>query len=116
MKRILTVLLLLLIGLLFLYCAHLDGVLHISAFALNKCEFCEYLEEHDLAADITNFPTNIQQHPQAAISYELALYDRVVFGAKGKDRIARSVLMYEVPFVHCPQCGRLIDWDKLLEK
>ena len=112
MKRLLIILILILIALLFLYAAHLDGVLHISAFALNKCEFCEFLEEYDLDGEIEKFPKSITATSKG-ISYELALYAHMVHG---HDRIARHILQYNVPFNYCPECGRRVRWDRILNK
>ena len=106
MKRTLICIILALIAVLFIYAAHLDGVLHISASALNKCEFCEFLEEYDLDGEIEKFPKSITATSKD-ISYELALYAHMVHG---HDRVARHILMYNVPFNYCPKCGRLIQW------
>jgi len=101
MKPILITILLLAIFALFLYAATLDGII---AFADNKCEFCEYLEEHDLEADTALYPANTIASMKS-IDYELVLYDHMVFG---HDRVARHVLLYNIPLNHCPQCGRII--------
>ena len=58
MKKIIVTVLLLLISLLFLYAAHLDGFVHIRAMAFNPCEFCEFINDHDLEADLQDFPQN----------------------------------------------------------
>ena len=59
MKRFIVVLLLLLIALLFVYAADLDGLIHIEVFAMNQCETCKFIEEHDLDADAKQFPANV---------------------------------------------------------
>ena len=109
MKPLLISVLLVLILWLFLYAAYLDGII---AFADNKCEFCEFLEEYDLDGEIEKFPKSITATSKG-ISYELALYAHMVHG---HDRIARHILQYNVPFNYCPECGRLILWDKILNK
>ena len=102
MKRFLIVLLLLCIIGLFLYCAYLDGVL---AFAMNECDFCKFIEEHDLNADTQYFPQNTVGSMKS-ISYELVLNDKLIFG---HDRVMRKALRYNVPMNFCPECGRRLD-------
>lgn len=105
MKRILVIALIILIVLFFLYCAHLDGILHIQAFAAeNKCEFCEFIETHDLQADLEAFP-QVEIGAMKSIDYELVLNARLVFG---HDRSARRPLVRGIEFNYCPECGRRI--------
>lgn len=104
MKRILVFSLIILIALLFLYCAELDGLVHISAMAFNKCEFCQFIEEHDLEADIQLFPQNVVGSMKS-IDYELVLYDHLTHG---HDRVARHSLLYNIDLSFCPECGRRI--------
>ena len=104
MKRIAVFVILLLIVLLFLYCAELDGVIHIEALAFNKCEFCQFLEEHNIDEDVKMFPQNVVGSMKS-IDYELVLYDHLVHG---HDRVARQVLKYNVRLAYCPECGRRI--------
>ena len=104
MKRILVISLILLIVLFLLYCAELDGMIHISAMAFNKCEFCQYVEEHDLEEDTKLFPQNVLGSMKS-IDYELVLYDHLVHG---HDRVARQALKYNIHLSYCPECGRRI--------
>ena len=104
MKRILVISLIILIALFLLYCAKLDGLVHISAMALNKCEFCQYIEEHDLEADIQLFPQNVVGSMKS-IDYELVLYDHLTHG---HDRVARHSILYNIDLSYCPECGRRI--------
>ncbi len=102
MKKIIVTVLLLLIALLFLYAAHLDGFVHIEAMAINQCEFCKFINEHDLDAELQNFPQN-EIGSMKEISYELVLNARLIFG---HDRAARRTLKYNIPMSYCPECGR----------
>ena len=104
MKRILVIALILLIALFMLYCASLDGVIHIKAFAAQDCEFCKFVEEHDLQADVASFPQNMIGSMKS-ISYELVLNEKLSFG---HDRAARRPLQYNIPFNYCPECGRRV--------
>ena len=105
MKRnIIIILLLILIAAFFLYCAELDGMIHIQAFALNKCEFCQFLEEHNIEEDIQLFPQNVVGSMKS-IDYELVLYDRLIHG---HDRVARHPVRYNISLSYCPECGRKI--------
>ena len=104
MKRILVIALIILIALFMLYCAKLDGLIHISAMAFNKCEFCQFIEEHDLEADAKQFPANVTGAGYEA-SFELVLYSHFVHG---HGRVSRRVLQYNVPYNYCPECGRRI--------
>ena len=104
MKRILVLTLLLLIALFFLYCANLDGLIHIEVFAMQNCETCKFIEEHDLEADAKQFPANVTGAGYEA-SYELVLYSHFVHG---HGRVSRRVLEYDIPYNYCPECGRRI--------
>ena len=108
MKRIVIAVLLILIALLFLWAAHLDGVIHVQALALNKCEFCEFIENHDIESDRQRFAA-VLNSPDSEISYELVLFDKLTYKAKGADRTARNVLKYGVKMDFCPECGRKIN-------
>ena len=113
MKKLITVLFLLMVCVVgLLYCAHLDGIVHIQAFAAGQCEFCKFIEEYDLEADLNNYPIVITEQPSCEINYELALFEKVTFKAKGAERAARGAIFYNVPFRYCPECGRMIIWDK----
>lgn len=104
MKRILVFSLIILIALFMLYCANLDGLIHISAMAFNKCEFCEFVNSHDLQEDVQDFPQNTVGSMKS-IDYELVLNAKLIFG---HDRVARQVLKYNVRLAYCPECGRRI--------
>ena len=104
MKRILILAILLCIALFMLYCAKLDGLIHIEVFAMNKCELCNYIETHDLEADAKQFPANVTGAGYEA-SYELVLYAHLVHG---HGRVSRRVLEYDIPYNFCPECGRRI--------
>lgn len=104
MKRILVIALIILIALFMLYCAELDGLIHIEAFAMNNCETCKFIEQHDLDSDAKNFPANVTGAGYEA-SYELVLYSHFVHG---HGKVSRSVLQYNVPYNYCPECGRRI--------
>ena len=102
MKKIIVIVLLLLIVLLFLYAAHLDGFVHIRAMAFNQCEFCEFINDHDLDADLQYFPQN-EIGAMKEISYELVLNAKLIFG---HDRSARKPLVRNIELNYCPECGR----------
>ena len=104
MKRFAVFALIIFIAILFLYCAHLDGIIHIKAFAAQDCEFCKFVEEHDLQADLASFPQNMIGSMKS-IGYELVLNAKLIFG---HDRAARRALHYNIPFNYCPECGRRI--------
>ena len=104
MKRIAVIALILLIALFMLYCAHLDGIVHIKAFAAQDCEFCEFVNSHDLQEDVQDFPQNTVGSMKS-IDYELVLNAKLIFG---HDRAARRALQYNIPFNYCPECGRRI--------
>ena len=104
MKRILILAILLCIALIFLWAAKLDGIVHISAFAEHRCEFCKFVEEHDLQADVASFPQNMIGSMKS-ISYELVLNEKLSFG---HDRAARRTVYYNIPYNFCPECGRRI--------
>lgn len=75
----------------------------------NNCEFHLFLESHDLEADRKNFPDVISQRTDSRIEYELALFAKCRFQAKGALRSQRSILKYGVQLNYCPECGRIID-------
>lgn len=102
MKRILVIALIILIALFMLYCASLDGIIHIKAFAAQDCEFCQFLEQHDLQADTQFFPQN-EIGSMKSISYELVLNAKLIFG---HDRSARRALVRGIEMNYCPECGR----------
>ena len=104
MKRLAITTILILLILLFLYAAHLDGIIHIKAFAAQDCEFCEFLNDHDLQADLEAFP-QVEIGSIKSIDYELVLNDKLVFG---HDRAARRTIYYNIPMNYCPECGRII--------
>lgn len=104
MKRVLVIALIILIALFMLYCAKLDGLVHIEVFAMNQCETCKFIEQHDLEADAKTFPANVTGAGYEA-SYELVLYSHFVHG---HGRVSRRVLQYNVPYRYCPECGRRI--------
>lgn len=104
MKQIIVVILLLfLIALGLLYCAQLDGLIHIEAMAAEpKCELCEFMRTYDLEAEKNSFVPNIVPIAKS-IDFELVLYAKLTYG---HDSVARHVLEYELPFNYCPECGR----------
>lgn len=104
MKRIAVIALIILIALFFLYCANLDGLIDIEVFAMNNCETCNFIEEHDLEADAKQFPANVTGAGYEA-SYELVLYAHLVHG---HGRVSRRVLEYNLPYNFCPECGKRI--------
>lgn len=104
MKRFAVISLIILIALLFLWAAKLDGIVHIEVFAMNKCELCNYIETHDLEGDAKDFPANVTGAGYEA-SYELVLYNHFVHG---HGRVSRRVLQYNVPYRYCPECGKRI--------
>ena len=105
MKRILIAVLLLLIALLFLWAAYLDGVV---AFAEEEvCEFCEFLEHHDLQEDLKRFP-QVEIGSMKSIDYNLELNAKLIFG---HDRSASVPLMRSVEMKFCPVCGSQL-WVK----
>lgn len=104
MKRILIAVLLVLIALLFLWAAHLDGII---AFAEEEevCEFCEFLEHHDLQEDLKRFP-QVEIGSMKSIDYNLELNAKLIFG---HDRSASVPLFRSVELNFCPVCGRQIN-------
>ena len=106
MKRFIIAVLLLLIALLFLYAAYLDGVV---AFAEEECEFCEYIKTHDLESDRSRFPTVISGRYDAYMEYDVTLYARCRYQAKGSWRSSAAVLRQRIPLNYCPECGRKLN-------
>ena len=103
-RTIIVILLLCLIALGLLYCAHLDGLVHIEAMAAKPCKLCELLETYDLEAEKNSFVPTIVSAAKS-IDYELVLNAHLTHG---HDRVARHVLAYGLPFNFCPECGKKI--------
>ena len=105
-RWLMIVILILAICALFLYAAILDGAI---AFAMNDCEFCKFMEEHDFEEDAHRFPMNIQAHPMFKLEYQFGLIVRATHGAKGKEQHSFATVKYNIPMNYCPECGRKIE-------
>ena len=70
---------------------------------MESCEFCNQINKPDEIK--ASFPLSMRT-PGHRISYELALFGRIDYGAKGQERIGRKVMRYGLPMHFCPECGR----------
>lgn len=105
MKRTVIIVLLILIALLLLYAAHLDGIVHIKAFAADECETCKLIKETDLRAEVSTFPANCAEVARS-IRFDLALHETLMHG---HGRGSSHLFEFGIPYNYCPECGRKID-------
>lgn len=113
MKRFVIAVLLLLIALLFLWAAYLDGVVAFAEEDVEEpvCEFCQFLDEHDLQEDLKRFP-QVEIGSMKSIDYNLELNAKLIFG---HDRSASVPLLRSVEMKFCPVCGSQL-WVNETEK
>ena len=73
---------------------------------MNECEFCKFLESHNIEEDAHLFAMNIQLHPMFELEHQFQFVARATHGAKGKARYSFALVKGGIPINFCPECGK----------